>query len=130
MRLTENSMRCLLTRFIDRTVNFEEDMADDVLLDMGFDYETLYELGYKMQTYSIEDLFGGAFDRAIKDTLEADFGGKMECDGQPITREDLIEYNLMTDTRYTINGRFVNYGEYIRDFENKYWKQTRKEYKP
>jgi hypothetical protein len=121
MYLTEKKMKKLLMNCIDKIVDFEDEYADDVLLDAGFDYQTLFELGYRMNTFTVEELSDGALEKALADTLEADFGGKMECDGQPITREDLIEYNLMADIRYTCTGRFVDYGEYIRNFEEKYW---------
>jgi hypothetical protein len=95
----------LLANCIDRIYEFEEGMAGEVLLSsLDFTYEELAELGYAPQLYTIDELDGYNLEVALNDTKEAEFGS------EEVSREVLIDYNRMTDARYTYTGYFVGYG--------------------
>ena len=95
----------LLADCVGKIHEFEEDIADGVLLRMGFTYEELVELGYRPELYSIDELEGWKLDEALDSTREAEFDNDKE-----VSREDLIEYNRMTEALYTYDGYFVGYG--------------------
>jgi hypothetical protein len=98
----------LLKSCIDRIHEFEEDLADEVLLNsIGFEYDELVELCYPPQLYTIDELDGYALEDALKDTQET------EWDGEEVSREVLIDYNRLTDARYTVTGSFVGYGSLL-----------------